>query len=38
MFGSGDRRNATTFAEILHLLVILFLAAVALAIVRQLWA
>ena len=35
MFGSGDRRNSTTFAEILHLLVILFLCGVALAILRQ---
>jgi hypothetical protein len=35
MFGSGDRRNATTFAEILHLLVILFLVGVAYTILRQ---
>jgi hypothetical protein len=36
MFGAGDRRNSTTFVEILHLLVLLFLAVLALTILRQL--
>jgi hypothetical protein len=36
MFGHGDRRNSTTFGEILHLLVILFLAGVAVTVLMQL--
>jgi hypothetical protein len=36
MYGSGDLRNSTTFAEILHLFVILVLAGVALNVLMQL--
>jgi hypothetical protein len=36
MFGSGDGRNSTTFVDILYLLVILFLAAIALTVLRML--
>jgi hypothetical protein len=36
MYGSCDGRNSTTFAEILHLFLILFLAGAALNVLMQL--
>jgi hypothetical protein len=35
MYGTGDRQNSTTFADILHVLVILLLVGVALAVFNR---